>query len=1066
MKRYFLFVLTLLCMSVYTLSAQNGGPVYVSTGKEFVDVLRSRPNADIVLTQDIDLQFLKDDISIFGGYLIAETFTGSISGAHTAVVDGEEVTLPYAITGLPGMMFASLEGADILYVEFRECNFEVPASNYGLLACEADQCIFRNLSFTDCHLTDNAVPNSDCFYVGVLVNEATDCEFSYIYLVNTSVEMDGSQVGGFASQASFSTFISCYVNVDCAFAANGVDKSNVGSFCGMAEHCSFTDCVSLALVNGGEKGDRVGGLVGSSTDCIFRDCRFSGVALQANEDTWNSLKSVVAAFYTSSSFSFLIDGLFDYFFNTFQMGESLTGIIEAGYALSDLLPLFPVTGYLLALELIYIIYEANDPDELGGIAGYADGGYFIRCTNSGTCYCLDAYCGGIVGYAKGDSEEPVAIQDCLNEGPVMGGEQTGGIVGYVDYADLSGCLCVTTPTSVTPSTTGPIWGERGSHVNSVGHYAVGKNASASDDLSTVTGQMLASGEVGAAMNERSAVWRQAVGTDKHPMLASSKPVVTSADINPSADGRVHISDFDGLKGALVNRYADIVLDADIYVDAYAYGLCTEEYPFRGTLDGNGHCISDLCENNKMEDSKYSRIALFSYADGATFSNLNVCAFRVDGTFNIASLTAYSSGCTFSDISLTECTLNAWGDEVGGITSNSKNDTFSHCTTSSDCAIFTDGVELNPSTEGWGGGFAGTAVGSTFEYCTNNATLSANDDYLGGFVGIAENCTFNYCVNNGKITSDDSYVGGIAGAAKGSTFDHCENNGEVMANDNYVAGIVGEDKDGYIFYCTNKGYIHHESVGGWSDGDDYLGGIVASATSTYLQGCINDGKCVGADAYVGGIMGYGKTAAYITDCLNRGEIHGDDDEVGGIAGMLEKSYINTSLQTGKVYKSNDSGLVTDGWGTLYGVADDSHLDSNYILFSGTEDAGEGGRALVNLLTLASGKVCYALNRNHDGNTVIWRQRIGTDGCPVPTSTGARSIVHRTPTTDPTYFNINLNGDVNDDGSIDVSDVTLLVSVILGQTPATPWCDVNDDKSIDVSDVTSTVSIILSNDPDTD
>lgn len=55
---------------------------------------------------------------------------------------------------------------------------------------------------------------------------------------------------------------------------------------------------------------------------------------------------------------------------------------------------------------------------------------------------------------------------------------------------------------------------------------------------------------------------------------------------------------------------------------------------------------------------------------------------------------------------------------------------------------------------------------------------------------------------------------------------------------------------------------------------------------------------------------------------------------------------------------------------------------------------------------------------------------------------------------------LIGDVNEDGNVDVSDVTFLVSMILGSTPASSVGDISGDGNIDVSDVTQLVSIILS------
>ena len=52
-----------------------------------------------------------------------------------------------------------------------------------------------------------------------------------------------------------------------------------------------------------------------------------------------------------------------------------------------------------------------------------------------------------------------------------------------------------------------------------------------------------------------------------------------------------------------------------------------------------------------------------------------------------------------------------------------------------------------------------------------------------------------------------------------------------------------------------------------------------------------------------------------------------------------------------------------------------------------------------------------------------------------------------------------GDVNKDGAVNVSDVTMLVSMILGNTAQNQMADVNKDGAVNVSDVTALVSIIL-------
>ena len=56
-----------------------------------------------------------------------------------------------------------------------------------------------------------------------------------------------------------------------------------------------------------------------------------------------------------------------------------------------------------------------------------------------------------------------------------------------------------------------------------------------------------------------------------------------------------------------------------------------------------------------------------------------------------------------------------------------------------------------------------------------------------------------------------------------------------------------------------------------------------------------------------------------------------------------------------------------------------------------------------------------------------------------------------------------GDVNHDNTVDVNDVTMLISYILGSTQdiCTVCGDINGDQSIDVSDVTTVIAVILGN-----
>ena len=69
-----------------------------------------------------------------------------------------------------------------------------------------------------------------------------------------------------------------------------------------------------------------------------------------------------------------------------------------------------------------------------------------------------------------------------------------------------------------------------------------------------------------------------------------------------------------------------------------------------------------------------------------------------------------------------------------------------------------------------------------------------------------------------------------------------------------------------------------------------------------------------------------------------------------------------------------------------------------------------------------------------------------------------------TSNPGYFtakNAGLRGDVNGDGSVNISDVTTLIDLLLGGgSISNPAADCNQDSSVNISDVTALIDYLLS------
>lgn len=182
--------------------------------------------------------------------------------------------------------------------------------------------------------------------------------------------------------------------------------------------------------------------------------------------------------------------------------------------------------------------------------------------------------------------------------------------------------------------------------------------------------------------------------------------------------------------------------------------------------------------------------------------------------------------------------------------------------------------------------------------------------------------------DGKINA--SYAGMIAGRLdQGGTIINCKSYGEISGDElAYVGGIVGTLVNGNITDCINYAYI---------EGKNKVGGIVGNTWSKYqditIKNCKNYGNIIGYN-YVGGIIGnaladasltiedlstYGDKYTYIDNCENNGKIIGSDDFVGGIIGYVSGT---ESTKT----KDNDS-IVANGYIEITNSINNGEIEGN-------------------------------------------------------------------------------------------------------------------------------------------
>ncbi|HJA26568.1 MAG TPA: hypothetical protein H9795_10970 [Candidatus Fournierella merdigallinarum] len=227
----------------------------------------------------------------------------------------------------------------------------------------------------------------------------------------------------------------------------------------------------------------------------------------------------------------------------------------------------------------------------------------------------------------------------------------------------------------------------------------------------------------------------------------------------------------------VPTITDSSSDAEI-----AYATCifgSEEHPFKGTFDGNGHTITGLYYKEVWNEPK-ADTGLFAATDGAVIKNLTIEKADIESDMRGGIVVGYANNTLFDNV-------------------NVKNSALSVAAADNVLLIGTDlGIR--------GGGIAGQIVGSVMYNCevnncwirTNNtsavAALAGKPLTLGGLVGCAEGSTIEYCRVIGDTPYDENAPTGTAAAdGRGKTLVKIYYDvavGAVGGNTLYVGGIAG------------------------------------------------------------------------------------------------------------------------------------------------------------------------------------------------------------------------------------------------------------------------------------
>ncbi len=229
-----------------------------------------------------------------------------------------------------------------------------------------------------------------------------------------------------------------------------------------------------------------------------------------------------------------------------------------------------------------------------------------------------------------------------------------------------------------------------------------------------------------------------------------------------------------------------ILTTDI--DCSGFSGFTRIGEFTGTLDGDGHTISNLTIN---QSGFVNQQGLFSVATGATIKDLIITNATVSGNFIVGILAGSASNTTIKNV------------QVSGSMSSSAS------------------LSLMGALVGSMGG--GGSISNSY----TNVNITSGYSYVGGLVGTLGSTTISksYAVGNINISRDSSSsvsaVGGLVG----------ESNGTV--SDSYAIGNVtgtGSQVGGAVGVMRNTAAVKRIYAKGSVSGGSSVGGLVGTIDS--------------------------------------------------------------------------------------------------------------------------------------------------------------------------------------------------------------------------------------------
>ena len=308
-------------------------------------------------------------------------------------------------------------------------------------------------------------------------------------------------------------------------------------------------------------------------------------------------------------------------------------------------------------------------------------------------------------------------------------------------------------------------------------------------------------------------------------------------------------------------------------------------PFKGTFDGAGHTVSDLCIANSVSGAVSTLRGLFGATDGATIENVTISGSIVGASSNVCGgIVAQASNATTVKDCTSHVAVTGTASKVGGIVGSMTG------TADQEAAALgqISGCTFNGTLEGAGasgqagvGGIAGVCSYGAIESCLAKGTVSltsGSNGSLGGIVGYLTGANVKGCVNQASLAygASSGYAGGIAGYASAATAENVSsialslNQGDISGTASYAAGIIGYATGACpITDSASVGAISTTKTSGYAAGIIGYATNAATATVTTFAEAVSNSYAAGtlSAANTGTIAGY-----YVKGVLTTQNVH--------------------------------------------------------------------------------------------------------------------------------------------------------------------------------------------------